>query len=478
MTDEAGSARDWTETVDDPGRRRLLAAALATTLTGLAGCSSDDIGSIDTDTEADDRSNADFDPFDYEGREADAQWRDAARDRIEEQRKASLEVTVTDAAGDPVSDATVDVSMQEHAFNWGTAANGEKVADDETSDGERYRQVLAEKFNYSTVENRLRAFKWRESAENRSEARQMVEWLNNHGHDVRGHALFWESYDWMDVDPDQSAKAVDEAVRERIEARAAAFDGQLAAWDCQNHPFHRTAIREDIGRDSVFGWWRTAQETDTQASMGINEMNVLTRYDGAARWEDDLVEWVKWLRENGVAVDAIGCQSHSPVTNLTGIPDVLSRLDKLADEFDLPVYVSEFHVPLWTDVEWADADEAKHAAQADYVRDFLTAAFSHPVVETVVVWNFWAGWAWRPSSCFYGRDWTLRRHGQEYVRLVFDEWWTETRGETGAEGHFETSGFLGEYEVSASNEGRSTSVETTLSADGATVEIILDRSDQ
>lgn len=50
-------------------------------------------------------------------------------------------MTVTDAAADPVSGATVDVSMQEHAFNSGTAANGEKIAD-----GERYRQVLAEKF--------------------------------------------------------------------------------------------------------------------------------------------------------------------------------------------------------------------------------------------------------------------------------------------------------------------------------------------
>jgi len=70
---------------------------------------------------------------------------------------------------------------------------------------------------------------------------------------------------------------------------------------------------------------------------------------------------------------------------------VLSRLDTLVDEFNLPAYVSEFHILLWTDAEWADADEAKRAAQADYVRDLLIAAFSHPVVETVAVWNFWAG---------------------------------------------------------------------------------------
>ncbi|MEF8853860.1 MAG: endo-1,4-beta-xylanase, partial [Haloarculaceae archaeon] len=395
-------------------------------------------------------------------------------DRIETHRKARIEVTVTDAAGEPVSGATVDVAMQEHAFNWGTAANGEKVVDDETSDGETYRRVLSERFNYSTVENRLRAFRWRNSAEDRSEARRMVEWLDDHGHDVRGHALFWESYEWMDVDPDQSAPAIHDAVKDRIEERAAPFEGRLADWDCQNHPFHRTAIREDVGKERVVEWWETAQAADTQASMGINEMNVLTRYDGAVGWDDDLVEWVGWLQDNGVAVDSIGCQSHAPVTTLTGIPDVLSRLDRFDEEFDLPVYVSEFHVPLWTEGDWADASQAKRDAQADYVRDFLTAAFSHPAVETVVVWNFWAGWAWRPSSCFYGRDWTLRPHGEEYVRLVFDEWWTETRGETGSEGGFETTGFLGEYEVSASDGDRSGAVETTLSAAGGTVEVTVD----
>jgi len=59
--------------VDDPSRRRLLAAALAITLTRLTGCSSDNIESAGTGTGTDDRSNADFDPYDYEGREADAQ---------------------------------------------------------------------------------------------------------------------------------------------------------------------------------------------------------------------------------------------------------------------------------------------------------------------------------------------------------------------------------------------------------------------
>lgn len=235
MTREPDLPSDRVDTEEDLNRRQFLAGTATSTFGALAGCRSGHVGTSDastgdTSTETptgNDGSSPDasVDPFDYEGRGPDAQWREEARERIETYRKAPLEVTVTDAAGIPVSAASVEVTMREHEFNWGTAANGEKVVDDETSDRDTYRTVLVEKFNYSTVENRLRAFKWRDSAENRSEAREMVEWLDENGHDVRGHALFWEDYDWMDVDPDQSKEEVDKAVRDRIDERASEFGG-------------------------------------------------------------------------------------------------------------------------------------------------------------------------------------------------------------------------------------------------------------
>lgn len=455
-------------------RRRFLAGFGAAGLGGLAGCQGGIVGS--TPTEAPDPfAGVEAEQYQYEGRAEDADWRADARDRIEKQRTADLNVTAVDADGNPVQGATVDVSMRAHEFDWGTAANGEKVADDDTDDGEQFRSVLAEKFNYATIENRLRAFRWRGSAEEREETRETVQWLNDQGHDVRGHALFWEDYDWMDIDPDQSPEAVDSAMKDRITERASEFEGQLADWDCENHPFHRQAIRRDVGKEKVVEWWSTAQESDTEAAMGINEMNVLTRYPDSAGWLDELVEWIDWLQSEGVTVDAIGCQCHAPIDNLADIPDVLDRLDTLDEEFDLPVYVSEFHVPLWTGAAgWDSATEEQKHAQADYVRDFLTAVFSHPVVETVVNWNFWAGWAWWPSSCFYGQDWDIRPHGEEYVRLVFEEWWTEERGDTDSDGRFETRGFLGEYEISVSDGDRSGMVETTLTADGTAIEVTID----
>jgi len=454
-------------------RRGLLAGLGAVGLGGFGGCQGGAVGSTPTATE-DPFAGVEAERYQYGGRAEDADWRADARDRIERHRTADLAVTVVDEEGATVEGATVDVTMQAHEFNWGTAANGEKVAGDDTDDGERFRTVLAEEFNYATVENRLRAFRWRGSEEDREEAREMVAWLNEQGHDVRGHALFWEDYEWMDIDPEQSPEAVNEAMADRITERANEFEGQLADWDCQNHPFHRQAVRRDVGKERVFEWWATAHEADTEAAMGVNEMNILTRYPDSGGWLDDLVEWVEWLQSEGVTVDAIGCQCHAPIDNLADIPDVLDRLDTLDERFDLPVYVSEFHVPLWTgDAGWDRASEEQQHAQADYVRDFLTAVFSHPVVETVVHWNFWAGWAWRPDSCFYAEDWTLRPHGRQYQRLVFEEWWTDESGETDDSGTYATSGFNGEYEVTAAEGDRSGSTTVTLSEGGASVEIQL-----
>jgi len=410
----------------------------------------------------------------YDGRAEDAGWRETAQERIEDHRKADLEVEVVDPAGRAVEDATVDVTMQSHEFNFGTAVSGDMVADSETGLGDTYRDVLASDFNYGTIETDLKVYNWEGSEDTRADARETVEWLNDQGHDVRGHAAFWEQYWWMNIDPDQPDEEIIQQVTDKIEERVAEFEGQLADWDCQNHPINFQQIRSDVGDEAVLDWWETAQSADTEAAMGINEMNVLTRYAWSDGYDEELVEWTNWLLENGVDVDAVGAMCHAPITNLTGIPDVISRLDRLDEAFGLPVYISEFHVPLWMGYKnWGGASQKKKDAQADYVRDFLTAVFSHPAVETFVHWNFWAGRAWRSTSCLYDVDWDLRTHGEEYLDLVFDEWWTDEEGTTGSDGIYATSAFKGEYEITVEEGKRSGDASVTVSDDGASVEVVI-----
>ena len=97
--------------------------------------------------------------YDYPGRSPDADWRQAAQDRIEEHRKAPLDVPVLDADGNPVDGAAVDVQMQQHEFNFGTAIDADQIWE-RTSPGDSYRKNVLDTFNDGTIETRLKVHRW------------------------------------------------------------------------------------------------------------------------------------------------------------------------------------------------------------------------------------------------------------------------------------------------------------------------------
>ena len=424
-------------------------------------------------------------PYEYEGHEADATWRDSAQARIEEHRKADLEVTLVDARGAPVEGASVDVELTQHAFNFGTAVSDDLVNNDAT-----YREHLREDVNYATIETGLKLYNWEDNPGRQQSVHDAVDWLNNHDFAVRGHAAFWEEWWWMDMDEgsgdfygDMTPMEIHQTVQDKIEPRLQEFAGELRDWDTQNHPRHRQEIRPEVasGTDMsevevVSDWWATAQSADEQANMGINEQNILQKYDwaGPTGWVDWYENWILSLMEEGVDVDQIGFMGHANINRFEGIPQVLDLLDRFGAS-GLPLYVSEFHITLeeWWDesTTWADATQAEKDAQAAYLRDFLTAFFSHPAADTFVHWTYWEGRAWRRTSALYSPDWTLRDHGEMYRELVYDRWWTEEAGQTDAQGTYATRGFKGNYEVAVSDNGRTRIVPVTLSDGGASVEV-------
>ena len=430
------------------------------------------------------------DELDYEGRDESAAWRSAAQSRIDEHRKGDLDVSVVDAEGNPVEGTTVDVSMQSHAFNWGTSVLEGKLTGD-APDDRRYKQAVGDKFNYATFENGMKVYNWEGDAERQAAIDESITWLNDIGHDIRGHAAFWEVWWWMnmgewsdDYYEDLTDEEIDRTVQDKIQARLAEYAGRLDDWDTQNHPFHRQQIRRYISdsRDEeleyVSGWWDAARTAAPTADHGINEQNIVLRYPDSNHMPEYL-DWIRDLKDadkpgGAVQVDDIGFMGHSPIDNLQDIPDVLDRIDTFQSEFpESSLYVSEFHVPLWQAYEdWDNATDAMKEAQADYVRDFLTAAFSKQNVETVVYWDMWAGASWRSTSAFYEQDWSIRPHGQVYLDLVFDEWWTDETGEADGDGRYATRGFRGEYQVAAIDGDLFGRVTTTLDANES-VEVTL-----
>jgi len=418
--------------------------------------------------------------YSWDGRSTDAAWRDDAEARIDQYRKADLTVNVVDSNGDPVSDATVDVTQQEHEFNFGTTVHAGTVADNDSSDGDNYRQIELEEFNYSTFETHLKAYNWEGDDERHKDVEETIKWLNNNDQPARGHAAVWEDFDWMTINDKQSPSDIDREVKKEIRDRVVpeeediTFEGRFRDWDMHNHPIHKSEIRDKTGNDAVPGWWNEGRQSDSVANFGTNEMNIIQKYDWSSGWESKYESFIdSVLLDQGVSPDAIGamCHSHIGVASRRQSPtDILSILDRFWDKYGLPFYISEFHVELDSDT-YKDACQEEKDAQADYLRDFYIACFSHQSVDTIVHWNFWAGKAWREDSCLYNEDWTRRQHGQQYLDLVYTRWWTDTSGTTDSSGTYSTRAFKGEHKVTATDGSASGSASVTLSDGGTTVEI-------
>ena len=408
--------------------------------------------------------------LDYEGREEGAQWRQDARARIEEVRKADAEITVVDGDGNPVPDATVDVEMAEHAFDFGAAVSVPNILGEDDAD-EQYRQVFRENFNKAVVENGLKypAFHgpWGDS---KADAIQALKWLNDRDVPVRGHYLVWEEYTndgggGMAIEnPDTYTDAeLQQLVLDRLTSHATDVGDRVTEWDMHNHPIWQPNIRQGrLGWAEVLEWWNAADGA-TDADLYTNEMgNVAGDF-----FRSQHLDFVQRLIDDGAPIDGIGFMGHSqfPNGNVTPPKEVLSTYDAFG-ETGLPILITEF------DVQIAESRPTQQVDwQADFVRDFLIATFSHEAVEGIMSWGFWAEDHWRPTGAYYDADWNLRPHGERYMDLVFEEWWTEERGQADVDGVYALRGFEGEYEITATDGRRAGATTATIDDDNGAITV-------
>lgn len=400
-------------------------------------------------------------PYDYEGRAEDAEWRDAAHERIEEIRKQDIEVEVLNPGGQPMHGATVEVEMTEHEFDFGSAVSVEHITG-EDADDEIYREKLLENFNKATVENGLKYPAWEGDWDIGNDAtRATLNWLNERDIPVRGHYLLWEQLDsssggGMSLDADLSVAEIEERVTEKIRNHANEFEEEVTEWDMHNHPIwqHNFRDMDGLGWNAIEKWWSAANE-ETDHALHTNEMGIV----GGMWQRSQYYDYISRLVENDYPIDGIGFMGHHQQqwNQLLDVEGIISGFEQFS-EFSPSILVTEFDIQIF---DRRNAQEVE--VQKDYLRDFLTVAFSESAVEGVISWGFWAEDHWRPTGAYYDSDWTLRPHGEKFQELVFEEWWTEEMGETGKDGVYTTNGFKGRYEVTA--EKGALSGETTVTFD-------------
>lgn len=389
--------------------------------------------------------------IDYEGRDPKAPWRVAAQKRIEELRKAPLRVRVVDSTGKPVAGAAVDIQMKRHAFSFGSAVDLQFFAL-KTPDGQRYRQFVLDHFNQITPENDLKWSYWEWKVAKREETLQALEDLKKNGIRVHGHNLIWPGLRVSPVDIKSimsDRAALDKRISKHFNEIMGQTRGMIDEWDVVNEPYAERTLLDLYGDGLVGEWFRLAHQIDPKPILYLNDYpNFMNKGDNTQH-KDDFEKRIKEMQSSGVPIQGIGMQAHFGAV-LCPPEAALKELDRFA-KLGLPIQITEF-----------DIDTMDEKVKSDYTRDFMTICFSHPAVIGFSCWGFWEGRHYKPSCALVYQNWSFTPWGQAWFDLMEKEWWTKAAGVTDANGTYQVRGFLGDYTVTVTLDGKKVVLPTRL----------------
>jgi endo-1,4-beta-xylanase len=380
---------------------------------------------------------------DYPGREADAPWRKAAAARIEKFRKGDFRVQVKDAAGAPLAGAKVKYALRRHGFGFGSAIDGALLLGN-TPDSQRYRETIDTHFSRVVYENELKWHSWEASDDARRRTSvESFDWFTERHIGMRGHVLVWPSWQYLPQsaralrdDPVALRKLTDQRIREMVGRTR----GRFADWDVINEPFAHHDLMDILGDEVMVEWFKAARDSDPDVKLFLNDYAGLANEGLDTPHKDHFEKTTRFLIDKGAPIDGIGLQCHFG-WSVTPPELALKELDRWG-ALGLEVQITEF------DVETTDEE-----LQADYTRDLLTLAFSHPSVTAIMIWGFWEGRHWKPDAALWRRDWSIKPNGKVWSDLTTREWNTTGEAVTDADGWISFRGFHGRYTL-ATGEGK------------------------
>ena len=395
--------------------------------------------------------------------------------RIEQHRKADAVVLVVDSAGKPVPGAKVAVRQTRHKFlfgsnifKWGKLPDREMEA--------AYRSQFAELFNFATLPFYWPSYEPRRGEPSHDYAAQVARWCKEQGITTKGHPLAWNYSDphWLPDDLDEIRRLQ----MARIDDCVSRFAGLIDRWDVVNEATHfnredfvklrapkHSAMWAQVGQiEFTRQCFEHARHAGRDAVLLINDYRTDPAYE---RVIEQLVD------DTGRrAYDVIGIQSHMhggawPSAKIWEVCERFARFG-VPLHFTETTIVSGYRVgqkPRGTD--WPSTAEGE-AYQAREVVRIYTLLFSHPATEAITWWDFsdFKSWKGAPAG-FVRKDMTPKPAYKQLKNLIKGEWWTQTSVHTSADGAAAFRGFLGDYTVNVSADGKTTTEEAfTLTRSG------------
>lgn len=379
----------------------------------------------------------------YKGRDPYAEWRKGAAERIEKHRKSEIEVSVINKKGNPIKNASVQINMTGHTFGFGSATNVFSMFGDERNNVS-YRDTFLAYFNKTATEKGLRWENWFTRTDEEQEELQilmdsMFAWFDAYNIPVRGHHLAWAKLS-ANKQPNHLLENKDNLKEEYLifqDWQTQWVGDRVVEWDAVNH-----IVGDLVGPGRTYAHiygmeiWaefiKRARETAPEVEMWINEGAILPR----DRRINAYLDIVEMLIKNEAAPEGIGFMGHFRESSLTPPDEVFRRLELFAKLIP-SLQITELDVEVGSDEQ----------LQADYLRDILTVAYSHPAMKGIVLWGFWEGRHWRPDAALWREDWSIKPAGQVWKDLVYDEWWSKVSMKTDAKGKAISNVFNGKYDI-------------------------------
>ena len=132
-----------------------------------------------------------------------------------------------------------------------------------------------------------------------------------------------------------------------------------------------------------------ARAAGPEVALYVNDYGILSSGGWDVVHQQGYRRIIELLVSGGAPLEGIGLQGHFNGGQMTDIERVVEVLDRFGS-YGKDLLVTEFTF------EMDDED-----LQAEFTRDFLTAAFSHPSVKGFYNWNFREGDGAKPNTAMY-----------------------------------------------------------------------------
>lgn len=383
----------------------------------------------------------------YPGREVDAPWRKKALERINGHRTTDIRVEVVDALGAPVSGAVVSLGLRRHSFGFGSAVKAKFLMGPDPG-AVKYREMVDANFSSLVLENDLKPFGWTGGLSNKSNSYRLdwtmrsLAWAKGRGMKTRGHYLCWGPWEPWSTALKDKPEEIRGKVMGHLDEVIRGTGGLIDEWDAVNHPAGwsdpRATVDLAIGREFYADVFREARAR-TGVPLIINEDQVFR----PGRQQEDFYQIVKDLLARGVRVDGIGNQGHFHSSHLPSPEEMLRLSDRFASLVP-NLAITEFDVN-------TNGDEQ---LQADWLRDCLIMAYSHPAYSSFILWVFWEGAGYKPELALWRKDWSEKPNAKVWRDLVWNQWATRESGKTDGQGCFNSRGHRGLYEITVLHQGQ------------------------